>query len=364
MSAPKTKVVVSDFHLGAGHRNLDGSLNILEDFFHDREFIEFLQFLSSGSYEASEVELVINGDFFNLLMIDFEEIDPDIVTELSALRRMTRILEGHKAVMNALKYFQSHENKSVVFIMGNHDPGIVFASVQTLIRQYIGDKTRFYLESYEFDGIHIEHGNQYEPANAFDRRAYLISDGIPEPVLNQPWGSQFYVNFINRIKRRKPHFDKVLPFWTYVKWTLLYDFKFGIRLIAQMIGFFIKTRFMKDPRRSTSFRQTLRILFGTSTTSPISPDLGDAAERILMTRDDIHTVIFGHNHRPTYRQFYVGKNYVNTGTWNAMTHLDLERLGTAIFCTFALIEYVGLRPHTSLKVWKGRRKLATEVDLS
>src|SRR5690606_21478290 len=111
-----------------------GSVNILEDFFHDREFIEFLEYFSSGIYENTEVELILNGDFFNLLMIDFEEVEPEIVTELIALRRMKKIIDGHRASMNALRYFQSLELKSVTFVMGNHDPGILFPSVQELIR--------------------------------------------------------------------------------------------------------------------------------------------------------------------------------------------------------------------------------------
>lgn len=360
MSAPKTKLVVSDFHLGAGHRNPDGSVNILEDFFHDREFIEFLQYFSSGIYENAEVELIINGDFFNLLMVDFEEIDPDVVTELVAHRRMIRIMEGHRAVMNALRYFQSLPGKEIVFIMGNHDPGILFPSIQELVRSYVGESTRFYLESYEFDGVYIEHGNQYEIANAFDRHKYFLTIGLPQPVLNQPWGTLFLVHVVNTIKRRKPHFDKVLPFKTYLKWLVLYDFRFGMGIIGKIIWFFFKSRFRNDPRRKNSLRQTLRIILE----APLFPDLDEAAERILETREDIHTVIFGHNHRPTFRQFGNQKEYVNTGTWNEMTHLEVDRMGTRLVCTFALIEYRGLRPQVSLKRWKGKRKLSVERDIA
>jgi UDP-2,3-diacylglucosamine pyrophosphatase LpxH len=314
---PRMKLVVSDFHLGAGHRNRDGSVNILEDFFHDREFIEFIQYFSSGANENAEVELILNGDFFNLLMIDFDEVDPDVLTELVVLRRMKRIMDGHRATMNALKYFQSLPGKSLTFVMGNHDPGILFPSVQELIRLNTGESTRFFLESYEFDGIYIEHGNQYEVANRFDRSRYFLTEGLPEPILNQPWGTLFLVHVINDIKRRKPHFDKVLPFGSYLKWLLIYDFRFGIRVIFKILKFFFKSKFLKDPRRKNALRHTLKILLE----APVFPDLDASAEQILMTREDIHTVIFGHNHRPVFRQFAPGKEYVNTGTWNEMTHL-------------------------------------------
>jgi len=360
MSSHKVKVVVSDFHLGAGHRMSDGSINILEDFFHDREFIEFIEHYSHGAYENSDVELILNGDFFNLLMIDYDEVDPDVITELIALRRMTRIMDGHKAVMNALRYFQSLPGKSLTMIMGNHDPGILFPSVQALIRSYVGDAVKFILESYEFDGVYIEHGNQYEIANSFDRRQYFLTKNLPQPVINQPWGTLFLVHVVNRIKRRKRHFDKVLPFGTYLKWLLIYDLRFGLGVVYQIISFFFRSRFRNDPRRKNSLRQTLKILIE----APLFPDLDEAAERILYTRDDIHTVIFGHNHRPTFRQIAPGKEYVNTGTWNEMTNLEVDRIGSRLLCTFALIEYLGRKPQVSLKVWRGRPKLHSEADVA
>ncbi len=354
------KLVVSDFHLGAGHRNADGSLNILEDFFHDREFIEFLQYFSSRDFEDAEVELILNGDFFNLLMIDYDEIDPDILSELTILRRMRRILDGHRATMNALKFFQSHEGKTLSFVMGNHDPGILFPSVQDLIRESTGDKTRFFIESYEFDGIYIEHGNQYEVANSFERESYFLTKSLPEPLLNQPWGTLFLVHVVNQIKRRKPHFDKVLPFSDYLKWLMFYEFRFGLGVVRDILAFFVKSSFKGDSRRNNSLKRTFKIL----KEAPVFPDLDGAAQRILATRDDIHTVIFGHNHRPTFKQFGAGKEYLNTGTWNPMTHLELERFGTRLDCTFALIEYSGRRPRAALKVWKGRRKPFREVDVA
>lgn len=361
MDAPsKIKLVVSDFHLGAGHRNPDGSLNILEDFFYDREFIEFLQYYSSGYYEETEVELVINGDFFNLLMIDYEEVDQDVITEMVAIRRMRVIMDGHKAMMNAMKYFNSLPGKSITFIMGNHDPGILFPSIQKLIRSYVGEDIRFYLDAYEFDGIYVEHGNQYEVANAFDRNQYFLTKDLPEPVLNQPWGTYFLVRVINRIKRDRPHFDKILPFTIYLRWLFIYDLRFFFRTCFEILKFFFSSRFQNDPRRNASFWQTLRILME----APVFPDLDDAAERILMTRPEIRTVIFGHNHRPVVRQFAPGKEYINTGTWNEMTHLEVDRLGSRLVCSFALIEYKESRIHTSLKVWKGMRRLQVEADVA
>ena len=63
----KLKVIVSDFHLGEGQER--GSLNPWENFHHDDKFAELLRYYSTDYYEDEDVELIINGDFFDLLQV-------------------------------------------------------------------------------------------------------------------------------------------------------------------------------------------------------------------------------------------------------------------------------------------------------
>ncbi|MEJ2557232.1 MAG: hypothetical protein P8186_13570 [Anaerolineae bacterium] len=72
----KLKIVVSDFHLGAGP--LDISENPLEDFIADEAFAHFLEALRAESNrDNKEVELIINGDFFEFLQVPVvDEFDP------------------------------------------------------------------------------------------------------------------------------------------------------------------------------------------------------------------------------------------------------------------------------------------------
>ena len=63
--ARKLKLVVSDFHLGKGPYRDDGSVNVFEDFRQDGKFAQFLDYHSDGEWKDAEVELVVNGDFFN-----------------------------------------------------------------------------------------------------------------------------------------------------------------------------------------------------------------------------------------------------------------------------------------------------------
>ncbi len=60
----KLKFVLSDLHLGAGY----APHNPLEDFTADEQLIAFLQQIRAESEQHQrEVELIINGDFFELL---------------------------------------------------------------------------------------------------------------------------------------------------------------------------------------------------------------------------------------------------------------------------------------------------------
>ena len=70
---------------------------------------------SSGEYHNKEVELVINGDFLDLLAVPFvPHFDDDYWSETAALRKMELILEAHPEVMQGLVDFLSEKNKNPV----------------------------------------------------------------------------------------------------------------------------------------------------------------------------------------------------------------------------------------------------------
>src|SRR6185312_6549304 len=65
----KIKLVISDFHLSRGKWLENGRRNPLEDFHQDERFKEFLEYYSTGKYKDYDVELIINGDFFDPLAV-------------------------------------------------------------------------------------------------------------------------------------------------------------------------------------------------------------------------------------------------------------------------------------------------------
>src|SRR3990172_6310094 len=98
----KTILVISDLHLSAG-LNVNKRRNFLEDFHYDKELIEFIEYHSSGYYLDREVELIINGDFFDLLAVPYVKyFDDEFWSENAAMDKLKMIIEAHSGVIEAL----------------------------------------------------------------------------------------------------------------------------------------------------------------------------------------------------------------------------------------------------------------------
>ena len=122
----KIKLVVSDLHFGIGKSNVDGSVNLLEEFAFDDKFIEFLDFYTTNGYKKSEVELILNGDILNYLQIDYKGHFLTVITEDISLNKTKRIVEGHPRVFDALKRFAAQKGCEITYVMGNHDQDILW----------------------------------------------------------------------------------------------------------------------------------------------------------------------------------------------------------------------------------------------
>lgn len=131
----KTILVISDLHLGAG-LIVNKRKNFLEDFHYDKELIEFIEYHGSMHYQEREVELIINGDFLDLLAVPFVPyFDDEFWSESAALEKLKLIVKAHPEVFEALRNFLTFPNNRLVYILGNHDAELVFES----LRQYIID---------------------------------------------------------------------------------------------------------------------------------------------------------------------------------------------------------------------------------
>lgn len=354
----RLKLIVSDFHLGKGKYLPDGTFNHLEDFYYDDKFVEFLNYHASGEFADAEAELICNGDFFSHLQVDIHDPAPDVIDERVAVIRTEEILRGHAELFEAMRRFVNAPRHSVTFILGNHDPGLLFPKVHGKLREALGERVQVKTGPYLFDGVHVEHGNQYFADNGYNTRLYFLTKGLKSPVVNLPWGSYFVIHYLNKVKKERPYFDKIYPFKYYLRWALIHDTAFALRSMARIVFYFFWLRFRRDPHRRSSFLRTLKIIKEV----PIMPNLNREAKKILLSEKDVSVVVFGHSHHASIRQFAPNKTYINTGLWNEQISLELSNPGKIVRLTYAQLDYDDHgRIHPSLKEWKGAHKMIEDV---
>jgi UDP-2,3-diacylglucosamine pyrophosphatase LpxH len=343
----KVKVVISDCHLSAG-RVFEGTLNPHEDFFFDDEMCELFEHFSSGAYGTRpdgtpvEVELFINGDYFDFLNVPFHGEFEDAITEEIALYKTEAIIAGHPKVMAALRRFAALPGKRITYLIGNHDADLFFEGVRArIIREWdpdkrgnvaiVADRDRVRWEG----GVEVRHGNQFEAVHVLNFDRPLLDAYLDRPVLNIPWGSFYVLKIINRLKFEREYLDKVRPVKLFVFFGLILDPWFTLKYVFLSSFYFLKTRFVYSPKRRSSLKVTAKIL--KQETTGFLLDLEREARELLDEDSTIRTVIFGHTHRPMNKVYPDGRQYVNTGTWTKMINLDWRSLGQSYALTFALV---------------------------
>ena len=92
----QVKVIVSDVHMGAG--NPTGLVNPYEDFHHDDRLAELFRHYATDRYADAAVELILAGDFLDLLKLRYQGRFPDEVDEAIAVDKVRRCILGHPLV--------------------------------------------------------------------------------------------------------------------------------------------------------------------------------------------------------------------------------------------------------------------------
>lgn len=357
----KYKIVVSDFHMGAGRRLADSQTNYLEDFFFDQEFVELIDYYSEEEWANCDFELILNGDFFEHIQVKPDEPEPDMITERVAMWRQRRIIEGHPEIFEAFRRFNAFPKHRITFNLGNHDAGLLWPGVLTVLREVIGGEVNVLLEPYEFDGVRVEHGHQYHADSAFNKDRYFLRKGLAEPIINLPWGCYFVINYVNRVRRERPYFSRVHPMRYFIRWALIHETLFALRSIAAIIYYFVSLRFTHSRRRHSSFWRTLEIMREMA----LEANLDVAAKKILLTHPDIKVLVMGHSHGYRYLYLAPDKLYINTGTWTEWLSLDPKNLGRVVRLTYAFIEADEAgHVKASLKEWIGRHQVTRDISFS
>ncbi|MFQ5401532.1 MAG: hypothetical protein ACE5E7_18280 [Anaerolineae bacterium] len=224
-------------------------------------------------------KLIINGDLFDFLQVaSLPQEGQELMAvcgrrsyqELSANERqyglgtgagetvwkLKRIAAGHPLFFQALAWFLAHDQYELVVLKGNHDIEISWWDVQqcfiqTLVAAYDGwyqtadnlalaecplvyheglpprltevavrAAVHFPVASYGEKGLfYVEHGSQYDPANAFEDFEDPVLPDNPD-LIELPSGSLFVRYLFNAVEDVHPFADNLKPLSRYFVWVL------------------------------------------------------------------------------------------------------------------------------------------------
>jgi UDP-2,3-diacylglucosamine pyrophosphatase LpxH len=274
-AAPRILLIVSDLHLSAGWDEESKRLSLNEDFFFDQNFQRFLDFyISKGSQENRRIDLIIAGDFVDLLQVTdipedergnpLKKLDGEDITKTEvdyglgtspkkSCWKLRRLMNGHTIFFKALAKFLLADNR-VIILPGNHDIEFALPEVQqclqdelllkflpepetgglaweaepeqkldkeeaqVLISRNLCFRPWFY---YEPDLIYVEHGHQYDSLNSFDYFLHpLTPEAAMEPFIYLPVGSFFVRYLFNKLENIFPFADNIKPVTDFIKHTL------------------------------------------------------------------------------------------------------------------------------------------------
>lgn len=356
-------LVLSDFHLGKGKFLDNGQINILEDFDEDEKFSEFVDHYSTGTYYFSDVNIVFNGDIFNLIQMDVDGVFTHLLSEDNIVKMVEQIIEGHPLFFDSLRRFLARPNKKLTYVIGNHDIGMIFKKAQQVMIDAVGAPIEF-THQYVQNGVLVEHGHRFEAINTVPRSKLIIKGPNDVPILNLPWASLFCIYLLPKLKEIRPFIDKVRPLSSYVKWTIFNDFKFFLYLTWVTFAYCTRTQFRPFGKYNKNFKISPKQVFNIA----IHPKYDKNAKRVFATRPDVKIVVMGHTHITEWRRFKDGKLYFNTGTWNQVPSVDAgqhKNISQLNYVCIELNEKKGTIKNAFLNVWQGKwRPFREEVSTS
>lgn len=248
--------VIGDIEMGGG--------DLMDDFHDDDGLVSFVQHI--GRTQADEVALVLNGDVFDFLKMDYKGEYPRYITEDISLWKLERVLQTHSKVFEAWAEFLKLPHAKLVFVIGNHDPDVAWPAVQERLRQVLGQvkdsaKIRF---GHTFDEMHfhVQHGNLIDPFFGFDHEKSII-EYKGRKILNLPLGSQIASQYLTPFKKKFHDKEVLYPQHEVFKKYPEYKKEIGRMMRRHGLKIFLidPVMYMNDPMYRVPYFRILRHLF-------------------------------------------------------------------------------------------------------
>jgi hypothetical protein len=164
---------------------------------------------SSAGAQADEVVLILNGDVFDFLKMDYRGKYPRHITEEISEWKMKKVLQAHPRVFAAWKKFLEIPQTRLVFVIGNHDADVAWPGVQRMLLEALGHPPKITITHFfENKLFHVQHGNLIDPFFGFNHLNPVI-EHQGKKILNLPLGAQIAAQYLTPFKA-KFHKQEVL----------------------------------------------------------------------------------------------------------------------------------------------------------
>lgn len=200
----KEIIILGDVEMGGG--------TLTDDFISDKTLAKLIQ---SQCNRNIPVDLVLNGDTFDFLkcpyIVNNASSYPRHITSEISLAKLRLIYNAHKQVFEALAKFAAEKKNRIFFIIGNHDPDLVHPEVQEALKKLLNSSDNvFFSFYYNQDGVHAEHGHQYDFLNKVNEE-HLFLDFKGKKILNIPWVSLGLISNFMLLKEQYPMLERITP---------------------------------------------------------------------------------------------------------------------------------------------------------
>ncbi len=196
----ETIYVISDIEMG--------KKDLYDDFKDSDKLVSFLESISESDQKTT---LVLNGDTFDYLKMDYQGEHTPYITQEISLWKTEQIIQKYPEIFAALGNFLKKTNHFLHFNIGNHDQDLVWPRVQNLIRKTIGHPKQI---SYDFvfsrKDLQVEHGHLQDYFYIFNRKKPYLKHN-DQNILNIPYGTYAIIKFFMELKKKYPELEKFYP---------------------------------------------------------------------------------------------------------------------------------------------------------
>jgi UDP-2,3-diacylglucosamine pyrophosphatase LpxH len=291
-------VVLSDIEMGAG--------GPFDDFPHSAFCADLLLSYAGPAHADLDVDLVFNGDTFDLLKTSHEGAYPHHITAEVAVAKMARVGAAHPRFFEGIRAFLDRTGRRgrVFFVVGNHDAELVFPEVQDLVATLCGGPAGIHFPGFSVDigRAHLEHGSQVDPMFRMDEdRLFVDFEG--QRILNVSWAAVALLDVLIPLQHLLYHHDRLRPKPLMLK--LVPEVKEVLNnAIWQYWTRDYWREYLKgtDPVKGVSWTMLKEVVRRLAYKDP-DVSMGDEFQRRIVESDRHDLYLVGHQHDPGWWSF-------------------------------------------------------------